>query len=83
MKRVFLHIDQLSVRGYPNRDARILADSLRTELGAQFADGAGVSRVRARDELSLRTPVTAMSREAGPARLGVQVARSVARELKS
>ena len=83
MKRVFLHIDQLSVRGYRNRDARILADLLRTELGAQFADGAGVSSVRARDELSLRMPVTAVSREAAPAQLGIQVARSVARELKS
>jgi hypothetical protein len=81
--RVFLHIDQLSVRGYRHRDAHLLAESLRTELAAQFADGASASLVRTRVDLSVRTAITPESREAGPAQLGVQAARSVARGLKS
>jgi hypothetical protein len=83
MTRVVLHIDRVVLRGMHSAEQTRLIHSLRRELGRQFqTPGAGASIAARGDVARVTVPSLRLPAAAGAGRLGVQVARGIARSLK-
>jgi hypothetical protein len=84
MKRVVVHVDRLVLKGFQHQDRQALADGLRAELGRLFADPHTARTLVAQGNLAhLSVGKVRVAPNAGPARLGAQAARGIAREIKS
>ena len=84
MKRIVLHVDRMSLRGFGNRQGRAIAESLRGELARQLrADGAGAQLVLRGSVERLQIPDVRVSGRAQPRGIGALAARGIARGLKS
>ena len=84
MRRVFVHIDRLVLKGFRHEDRHALAEGLRGELGRQFAEPDALWHLVSRGDVSrLDVGEVRIESEAKPSRVGAQAARGIARGIKS
>ena len=83
MKRVIVHIDRLVLKGFRHEDRHAIGVGLEQELGRVFADREAVSLLSAMGDVpQLQVGGVNIEHGSKPQRVGENVARGIAKEIK-
>jgi len=84
MKRVILHIDSLVLKGFRNEDRHGIAEGLQQELTRLFAASQSAQQLAAKGDVSrLRVGSIHIGQNSKPQHVGLQVAQSIGRMMKT
>jgi hypothetical protein len=84
MKRLVVHVERLVLNGFPRCEPAVLAESLQRELARRLS-GSGAAALIARRSRVAHVAVPALQLPASvqPAQIGLQLARGIARGIRS
>jgi hypothetical protein len=82
VRRVFVHIDRVVLKGFRQEDRHAIAAGLQEELGRVFADRAAVSQLRASGDVSrLQVGGVRIAHGSRPERVGERLAQGIGKEM--